>query len=260
MIGKSRVCGFRRGKPREFFQRHQPWQENRSRISCYSAPERAVCAAFVEESRVNSSEATNPGRKTGAVRRVLRWLLVAGLIAIGGWFLWLYGQIHFYATHDEARPADAIAVFGAAEYDGRPSPVLRARLDHALALYREHLAPLLITLGGGGDPRDSEGGVGHDYLLAHEVPESQIIAETQSTNTEESAARLAAIARENHLNRILAVSDGTHLFRIHALCASLGLSVVTSPRIEARRLSFWDGSMRLWHEMFSYTFWRLKVH
>jgi uncharacterized SAM-binding protein YcdF (DUF218 family) len=197
-------------------------------------------------------------RVTG--RRVLSLLLAAGLVAAGAWFVWLYGQIHFYATHDQARPADAIAVFGAAEYDGRPSPVLRARLDHALALYREHLAPLVITLGGGGDPRDSEGGVGHDYLLAHEVPESEIIAETQSTNTEESAARLAAIARENHLIRILAVSDGTHLFRIHALCSSMGLNVSTSPRQEARPLGLWDSAMRLLHEMFSYTLWRLKMH
>ena len=193
-------------------------------------------------------------------KRLLRLLVFAGFVAILGWFLWLYGQIHYYATHDQARPADAIAVFGAAEYDGRPSPVLRARLDHALALYREHLAPLVITLGGGGDPRDSEGGVGHDYLLAHGVPENQIIAETQSTNTEESAARLAAIARENHLNRILAVSDGTHLFRIRALCTSMGLTVSTSPRAEARPLGLWDAAMRLMHEMISYTLWRLKVH
>jgi uncharacterized SAM-binding protein YcdF (DUF218 family) len=199
-------------------------------------------------------------RKSLTAHRILRWLLAAGLIAIAGWFLWLYGQIHYYATHDEARPADAIAVFGAAEYDGRPSPVLRSRLDHALMLYRERLAPLVITLGGGGGVRDSEGGVGHDYLLAHGVPEDQIIAETQSTNTEESAARLAAIARENHLNRILAVSDRTHLFRIHTLCASMGLIVVTSPRIEARRLGFWDATTRLMHEMFSYTLWRLKIH
>ncbi len=200
--------------------------------------------------------------KNGALpttRRFLRLLLAAGLLCIVGWFLWVYGQIHFYATHDEARPADAIAVFGAAEYDGRPSPVLRARLDHALALYRERLAPLVITLGGGGDPHDSEGGVGHDYLLAHEVPENQIIAETQSTNTEESAARLAAIARENHLNRILAVSDGTHLFRIRALSTSMGLTVFTSPRAEARPLGFWDSARRLMHEMFSYTLWRMKV-
>ena len=204
------------------------------------------------------ANATNLDRKPRTGRRVLRILLAAGLIAAAGWFLWVYGQIRYYATHDEARPADAIAVFGAAEYDGRPSPVLRARLDHALELYRERLAPLIITLGGGeGGPRDSEGGVGHDYLLAHEVPESQIIAETQSTNTEESAARLAAIARENHLNRILAVSDGTHLFRIHALSASMGLNVVTSPRPEARPLGFWDSARRLMHEMVSYTLWRM---
>jgi uncharacterized SAM-binding protein YcdF (DUF218 family) len=204
------------------------------------------------------ANATNLDRKPRTGRRVLRILLAAGLIATAGWFLWVYGQIRYYATHDEARPADAIAVFGAAEYDGRPSPVLRARLDHALELYRERLAPLIITLGGGeGGPRDSEGGVGHDYLLAHGVPESQIIAETRSTNTEESAARLAAIARENHLNRILAVSDGTHLFRIHALSASMGLNVVTSPRPEARPLGFWDSARRLMHEMFSYTLWRV---
>jgi uncharacterized SAM-binding protein YcdF (DUF218 family) len=204
------------------------------------------------------ANATNLDRKPWTGRRVLRILLAAGLIVAAGWFLWVYGQIHYYATHDQARPADAIAVFGAAEYDGRPSPVLRARLDHALVLYRERLAPLIVTLGGGeGGPRNSEVGVGHDYLLAHEVPESQIIAETQSTNTEESAARLAAIARENHLNRILAVSDGTHLFRIHALSASMGLNVVTSPRPEARPLGFWDAAMRLMHEMFSYTLWRM---
>jgi uncharacterized SAM-binding protein YcdF (DUF218 family) len=204
------------------------------------------------------ANATNSDRKPWTGRRVLRILLGAGLIVAAGWFLWVYGQIRYYATHDQARPADAIAVFGAAEYDGRPSPVLRARLDHALELYRERLAPLIVTLGGGeGGPRNSEGGVGHDYLLAHEVPESQIIAETQSTNTEESAARLAAIARKNHLNRILAVSDGTHLFRIHALSASMGLNVVTSPRPEARPLGFWDSATRLMHEMFSYTLWRM---
>lgn len=215
---------------------------------------------MVPDPDLSYARPANANRALSTGRRALLYLLGAGLLAVAGWFLWLYGQIHFYATHDQARPADAIAVFGAAEYDGRPSPVLRARLDHALVLYRERLAPLIITLGGGGDRRDSEGGVGHDYLLAHEVPESQIIAETQSTNTEESAARLAAIARENHLNRILAVSDGTHLFRIHALSASMGLNVVTSPRPEARPLGFWDATMRLMHEMFSYTLWRLKIH
>jgi uncharacterized SAM-binding protein YcdF (DUF218 family) len=191
-------------------------------------------------------------------RRVLGWLAAAVVLVVLIWFGWLYAQIRYYATHDQARPADAIVVFGAAEYDGRPSPVLRARLEHALSLYQEKLAPLVITLGGGDGPHDSEGGVGHDYLVAHGVPESQIIAETQSTDTEESAARLAAIARENHLNRILAVSDGTHLFRIHALCESMGLNVVTSPRIEARPLGHWDAFLRMMHEMISYTVWRVQ--
>lgn len=200
------------------------------------------------------------GQTVSVTRRILLFSLTAAFITLAGWFLSLYLQIRYYATHDQSRPADAIAVFGAAEYDGRPSPVLRARLDRALVLYRQNLAPLIITLGGGGGSHDSEGGVGHDYLLAHGVPENQIIAETQSINTEESATRLAAIARENHLNRILAVSDGTHLFRIHALCASIGLNVVTSPRVEARRLGPWDASTRLLHEMLSYTLWRLTTH
>jgi uncharacterized SAM-binding protein YcdF (DUF218 family) len=192
----------------------------------------------------------------------LRLALLCGLIAALGWTAWVEGQIRSYSTRDEARPADAIAVFGAAEYDGRPSPVLRARLDQALALYSRGLAPLIITLGGS-QPTDlhSEGGVGKDYLLAHDVPEADIIAETQSDDTEQSAHRLAAIARENQLHRIDVVSDGTHLFRIHAICESLGLEVYTSPRPADRTtLSFWDELMRSGHEIASYTAWRLHLH
>lgn len=182
-------------------------------------------------------------------------LLIAGVI----WVVWVESQIRYYSMRDEARPADAIAVFGAAEYDGRPSPVLRARLDHGLELYQEKLAPLIITLGGG-DPTDqhSEGGVGRDYLMAHGVPDSAIIAETESNDTEESAKRLAAIARTNHLTSIVVVSDGTHLFRVHALCSSMGLNVVTSPRQELRALPLSDRMKRNVHEVLSYSFWRFK--
>jgi uncharacterized SAM-binding protein YcdF (DUF218 family) len=139
--------------------------------------------------------------------------------------------------------------------------VLRARLDHALDLYGRKLAPLIITLGGG-DPADrhSEGGVGHDYLLAHGVPETAIIAETQSDNTEESARRLAAIARTNHLNRVIVVSDGTHLFRIHALCEQVGLKVYTSPRPVGKSISWLEAFSRMAHEIISYTAWRLHLH
>jgi uncharacterized SAM-binding protein YcdF (DUF218 family) len=196
-------------------------------------------------------------------RRSFPWLrlaLMLAVIALSGWCAWLYAQINYYATTDEARKADAIAVFGAAEYDGRPSPVLRARLDHALALYQQGIAPLIVTLGGAdtGD-RHTEGGVGHDYLLAHGVPESAIIAETTSSDTRESAQRLSVIARVNHLQRVVVVSDGTHMFRIHALCGRDGLAVYTSPRPVAGSITFGDRAQRLLHEMISYTLWRFHI-
>lgn len=189
---------------------------------------------------------------------LLGMLLVAG---VAGWLLWVNGRIEYYAHLDEARPADAIAIFGAAEYDGHPSPVFRARLDHGLALYRQGFAPMIVTLGGGAEEDShSEGGVGHDYLLAHGVPESRIIAETQSSNTKESVERLGVIARANHLQRIVVVSDGTHLFRIHVLCAAEGLDVFTSPRPPGKPITRMQAAQRLWHEMGSYTAWRLHMH
>ena len=92
----------------------------------------------------------------------MRWLVVVLLLVIVGWFAWVYRQIEATANIDNAQPADAIAVFGAAEYAGRPSPVLHARLDKAVSLYDEGMAPVMITLGGGAD-KDSgktEGGRG----------------------------------------------------------------------------------------------------
>ena len=174
-----------------------------------------------------------PASAQHAGRRLLLWLCATLLAGGAMWVMWVDGQIRWYAQHDEARRADAIAVFGAAEYDGRPSPVLRARLNHALDLYRRKLAPLVITLGGGyeADDQHSEGGVGASYLMAQGVPEQAIIAETESYDTEESAQRLEAIARENKLKSIIVVSDGTHLFRIHAICEGDRLTVYTSPRL-----------------------------
>src|ERR1700746_3420276 len=154
-------------------------------------------------------------------RRWILWsvLVFAGLLVVAlGWCRWVYGQIQSFAGQDQAVPADAIAVFGAAEYSGRPSPVYRARLDHAEALYNRGIAPLIITLGGDGGDQYSEGRVGEDYLVGAGVPDSDIIAETESTSTDQSVHRLAVIAHTNHLQRIVVVSDGTHLFRIHQIC------------------------------------------
>ena len=194
---------------------------------------------------------------------LLRATLVFVLILLGGafaWCRWVYVQIESYAKQDQAAPADAIGVLGAAEYDGRPSPVYRARLDHALELYHRGIAPLIITLGGPGGDQFTEGSVGEDYLISKGVPEQAIIAETESRNTEESARRIAVIARVNGLHRLVVVSDDTHMFRIHAICASEGLDVLTSPRprpaVDDRTLE----AERIAHEILSYTFWRLHLH
>src|ERR1700734_1275700 len=168
-------------------------------------------------------------RRRIALRAVFLILLVL-LAGATAWCWWVYAQIESYASQDQAAPADAIGVLGAAEYDGRPSPVYRARLDHALELYHRGIAPLLITLGGPGGDAYTEGTVGEEYLISKGIPEKDIIAETESRNTEESARRIAVIARVNGLHRLIIVSDGTHLFRIHAICAAEGLDVLTSPR------------------------------
>ena len=193
---------------------------------------------------------------------MFRWGLALFLLVTVGWFIYVYQQIEAVANEDEAQPADAIAVFGAAEYSGRPSPVLHMRLDHAVDLYRRRVAPLIITLGGGSD-KDSgntEGAVGRDYLLANGVPFGSIIAETRSTDTEQQVHRLAEIARENNLRHIVVVSDGTHLFRIRELCRESGLDVYTSPRATIGHISNYDLAMRYFHEILSYTSLRLGLN
>ena len=208
------------------------------------------------------SSSNSDGRRESTPRLVLRRLF--GLVLLVGlvWFVSLYFQIEAVAGTDEARPADAIAVFGAAEYLGRPSPVLHARLDHAVDLYREQIAPLVITLGGGSD-KDSgmtEGGVGRDYLLANGVPFDRIIPETKSVDTEQQVTRLAEIARVRHLNSIVVVSDATHLFRIKKLCEDAGLTVYTSPRGTLGHIDGLDMAQRYFHEMLSYTALRLHLN
>jgi uncharacterized SAM-binding protein YcdF (DUF218 family) len=192
----------------------------------------------------------------------MRWLLAVLLLIAVGWFTWVYRQIAETATIDNAQPADAIAVFGAAEYAGRPSPVLHARLDKAVALYDEDMAPVIVTLGGGSD-KDSgktEGGVGRDYLLANGVPFDKIIAETKSFDTEQQVESLARIAAREHFHHVIVVSDGTHLFRIALLCRRAGLEVYTSPRAALGHIDDIDAAARVMHEMLSYTALRMNLH
>jgi uncharacterized SAM-binding protein YcdF (DUF218 family) len=191
----------------------------------------------------------------GKARVVFALLLVLLFIYIG----WNYAQIARQSGLNEARPADAIVIFGAAEYAGKPSPVYRSRLDHGLSLYKQGLAPFVITTGGHGDDEHfTEGGVGRDYLVASGVPDAKIIAETQSSDTSDSAERVAVIMKANNLKTCLAVSDGYHIHRIKLMMADQGITAYGAPRL-GKPL---DSKGRLTYflrEVLSLTLWRLHV-
>jgi len=137
------------------------------------------------------------------------------------------------STRDEAQPSDLILVLGAAEYRGRPSQVLRARLDHALELYQRKLAPRIMTTGGaGGDPVFTEGGVGRSYLIARGVPAESVIVENEGQTTVESTIMAAEIMRRMGLRSVIVVSDGYHIYRVKRMLQFRGLSVYGSPRKE----------------------------
>jgi uncharacterized SAM-binding protein YcdF (DUF218 family) len=162
------------------------------------------------------------------------------------------------AGKQELHPADAIVVFGAAEYSGRPSPVLRARLDHAYDLYARHLAPVIMTTGGAAeDPTFSEGGVGHDYLMRRGVPERNLIAETLGTDTAHSAERLGVILRANGMKSCLAVSDEYHVFRIRKLLEHEGMTVYVAPRTGSRPKGTTQRMIAVLREALSYFAWKV---
>ena len=195
-----------------------------------------------------------------AERKASRWLFwttVVAAVMVLAVFSSLFLTILSDSTKQELYHADAIIVFGAAQYDGRPSPVFKARLDHANELFRQGLAPVVITTGGSAaDPKFSEGGVGHDYLMRKGISESALIAETQANDTAESAERVAAIMRANHMNSCLAVSDAYHMFRIRMLLMHQGLVVFLAPRPDSRPKSFWLTTAALMKESASYLLWR----
>lgn len=195
-----------------------------------------------------------------AAKRKTRWLLGL-LFAVLAYTAVVYFMVVRQSASDESRHADVIVVFGAAEYDGRPSPVYRARLDHAAELYRRRMAPLIITTGGSGDdPRHSEGEVGRDYLKTLGIPDRALIAETQSPDTAASARRVANIMYVNSMHSCLAVSDAYHIFRIKKMMGREGVKeVYGAPRTNSVPQTFLKRQEAAWHEIASYTLWLLRL-
>jgi len=160
------------------------------------------------------------------MRRVL-W--VASALLVAAWLLSLY-EVVAAARRDRAAPADAIVVMGAAQYNGHPSPVFKARLDHAAALFREHLAPRLIVAGGtGAGDTVSEAEVGRRYLLEPGGDSAAVVAIGTGRSTEPALRAAAAWIRERGGHRVILVSDGFHMLRLSLIAERLGLQPLPSP-------------------------------
>jgi uncharacterized SAM-binding protein YcdF (DUF218 family) len=193
-----------------------------------------------------------------------RWLVRLGALALAALAAFLaltaVGIVR-EGRQQEVHPADAIVVFGAAEYAGHPSPVLRARLDHAFDLFRQGIAPVVIVTGGAAsDPSFSEGGVGSDYLKHRGIPEPSLIAETQGSDTAQSAVRVAVIMRANGLHSCVAVSDAYHVFRIKRLLQHEGIGpVYVAPRPDSRPRGAGQRAYAVMREASSYLLWKLGM-
>ena len=182
------------------------------------------------------------------------------MLATFAFFSYISTQIMREATMDEEHPAGAIVVFGAAEYSGRPSPVYRARLDHAYTLYQRGLAPVIITTGGAGnDPQFSEGQVGRDYLETRGIPDGDLIAETQGGDTDESAQRVAVILRANDIRSCVLVSDAYHMFRAKQMMNAQGITVYISPRPDSIPKTFLGRYVAALRESFSYLLYKTHM-
>ncbi len=135
------------------------------------------------------------------------------------------------AAHQDRRlPSDAIVVLGAAQYDGRPSPVFQARLDHARTLYDARLAPLIVLTGGiGRGDTASEAAVGKRYLRSLQVPGEALVVRPEGRSTEASIRSVAKWLKEENLETILLVSDPFHMGRLRLEARRLGLEAFSSP-------------------------------
>jgi uncharacterized SAM-binding protein YcdF (DUF218 family) len=190
---------------------------------------------------------------------------VLNAVALAGSFLAVYivyltVRIEQQSVQDEAREADVIVVMGAAGYHGRPSPVLRARLDHALELYKRGIAPRIMTTGGaGGDPIYTEGGVGRSYLIGRGVPSEAIIVESEGASTVHSIAAAVEIMERMGLRSAVAVSDGYHIFRVKRLLQARGVETYGSPRPSIPRENSVKERWKYMRQAIGYTLWRLGV-
>ena len=189
--------------------------------------------------------------------RLLWRVMVPFAIAVAAYLTFIASEIQRQSNIDEARPTDVIIVMGAAEYRGKPSPVLRARIDHALDLYRRKLAPRILTTGGaGGDPVYTEGEVARNYLVRQGVPSEAILVESEGESTWQSTAIAAEMMRRMNLRSAIVVSDGYHIFRTKKMLEFRGLDVYGSPRPEEPK-GTWREKSLFFRQAVGYLLWQV---
>jgi uncharacterized SAM-binding protein YcdF (DUF218 family) len=203
--------------------------------------------------------------------RKLKWALIGVVLLAAVAYLAIdiaatAREIRRQSEVDEAHPADIILVLGAAEYRGRPSPVLEARLNHALVLYLKGLAPRILTTGGaGGDPQFTEGEVGRAYLSKHGVPSEAIAVESEGSSTVESTVAASEIMQRMNLKSCIVVSDGYHIYRVKKMLESRGVAVYGSPRPSdakpagAAQKENWRERWLYYRQAIAYSLWRIGV-
>jgi vancomycin permeability regulator SanA len=168
-------------------------------------------------------------RRGGRLGRIVRIgaLLFAAVVA---YFSVTFVQVYRSSRHDGATNADAIIVLGAAQYNGRPSPVLRNRLDHALELYNEELAPTIVLTGGRQDGDVyTEATTGYNYLRERGVPDEALLKEVDGTSSWESLSASARFLIARGDTKVVLVTDGYHAMRVGSIADDLGLDASVSP-------------------------------
>lgn len=195
------------------------------------------------------------------MKRAIAGLLCLLAILTLGYLFHVAKDIEHQSDVEEARAADIIIVLGAAEYRGRPSPVLQARLNHALSLYQKGLSPYLLTTGGsGGDPVYTEGEVGRAYLTQHGVPSEAILVEPEGATTAQSLEAAAEIMQLMNLHSCIVVSDGYHIYRIKSFLENRNIRVFGSPRPVTRKAKNGEQQWLYFRQAVAFGLWKLGIN
>ena len=172
-------------------------------------------------------DAARPRRR---VRRLVALVVVALIAVIAVWVVSVPVRVWWTARQDQRPTSDVLLVLGASQYNGKPSPVLQARLAHALELYKDGVAPRIVTVGGKrvGD-RFTEAAAGKDWLVGHGVPASDVVAVERGTDTWNSMQAVDVVMDRNRWDSAVIVTDPWHSFRSREMARHLGMDAATSP-------------------------------